>query len=123
MGHCGGRAGEGFGAAEADREMGDGQCVQERERLFLAALQVEREGRAGAGAMTLVNVRLARALFEEAQITDLLDLRVLAQERAYLGGIAAGALASVSVPPRLTARWAILSASRKANASFSPPLR
>ena len=37
--------------------------------------------------------------------------------------IAAGALASVSVPPRLTARWAILSASRKANASFSPPFR
>jgi hypothetical protein len=37
--------------------------------------------------------------------------------------IAAGALASVSVPPRLTARWAILSASRKAKASFSPPFR
>ena len=37
--------------------------------------------------------------------------------------IAAGWLASVSVPPRLTARWAILSASRKAKASRSPPLR
>ena len=37
--------------------------------------------------------------------------------------MAAGALASVSVPPRLTARCAIWSASRKANASFSPPFR
>ena len=37
--------------------------------------------------------------------------------------IAAGALASVSVPPRLTASLAIFKASRKANASRSPPFR
>mgnify|MGYP003608247995 CR=1 FL=1 len=37
--------------------------------------------------------------------------------------IAAGWLASVSVPPRLTASLAILSASRKAKASASPPFR
>ena len=78
MGHRRGRAGERLGAAEADREIGDLQRVEEGERLLLAALQVEREGRAGAGAMALVDVRLARAFLEEAEIADLLDLRVAA---------------------------------------------
>ena len=36
---------------------------------------------------------------------------------------AAGALARVSVPPRLTARLAIFRLSRKANASSSPPFK
>ena len=46
-----GMAGQRFGAAEADRELEDLQRVEEAEGLGLAALDVEREGRAGAGAL------------------------------------------------------------------------
>src|SRR5258708_24511228 len=94
MGHRCGRAGERLGAAKADREVGDLQRVEEGERLFLAALQIEREGRAGAGAMALKDVRLARSILEETEIADLLDLRMAAQEIAYLLGILAGAVHS-----------------------------
>src|SRR6185503_5695920 len=90
MRHRRGRAGEGLGAAETDGEMRDLQRVEERERLFLAALEIEREGRAGAGAMAAVDVRLARTVFEKAEIADLLDLGMLTQERADLRRILAG---------------------------------
>src|SRR3954451_11511919 len=43
--------GKRFGAAEADRELEDAQRVEEAEGLGLAALDVEREGRAGGGAL------------------------------------------------------------------------
>src|SRR5437870_11604654 len=87
MGHRRRRAGEGFRTAEADREIGDLERVEEGERLLLSALQIEREGRSRAGAMTVTNVGLARAFLEEPEIADLLDLRVTAQEIADLGRI------------------------------------
>ena len=39
MGHRRGRAGERLGAAEADRQIGDDQRVEERERLSFSALE------------------------------------------------------------------------------------
>ena len=42
--------------------------------------------------MAPINVRLPRAFLEEAQIADLLDLRMALQEIADLGGILAGAI-------------------------------
>src|SRR5206468_9097693 len=62
------------------------------ERLLLAALEIERESRTGAGAMAFEDVGLTRAFFEEAQIADLLDLRMAAEEIAHLRGILAGAV-------------------------------
>ena len=44
MGHRRGRRGERLGAAEADRQLGDLQRVEEGEGLALAAFQIEREG-------------------------------------------------------------------------------
>src|SRR5207253_8992189 len=74
MGHRGRRARQRLGAAEADREMGDPQRIEEGEALPLATLQIEREGRAGAGAMTPVDVRLpgVAAVLEKAEIADAL---------------------------------------------------
>src|SRR5215213_4400385 len=92
MGHCGGRAGQRLGPAEADREVGDREVVEEGERLFLAALQVKRKGRAGAGAMPRVNIGLPRAFLQEAEVADLLDLWMMAEEFAHLDRILAGAL-------------------------------
>src|SRR5262249_28523553 len=82
--------GQRLGAAEADREMRDLERVEESERLLLAALEVEREGGAGAGAMAAVDVGLAPFL-EEAQITHALDLGMVLEEAADLLGILAGA--------------------------------
>src|SRR6185437_9453602 len=91
MGHRRRGARESLGAAEADREIGDLQRVEEGERLLLPALEVEREGRARAATMALEDVRLARALLEEDKIADLFDLRVAAEEVANLLRILAGA--------------------------------
>ena len=60
------------------------------DRLRLAALQVEREGRSCAEAVAAVDVRLA-IVFQEAEIADPLDLRMVGEEGAHLGGILAGA--------------------------------
>src|SRR5207245_6803532 len=84
MGHCRGRAGEGFSTAEADREVGDLERVEEGERLLLAALQIEREGGAGAAAMATVDVGLTRAFIERAEEADLLDLGMAFEEVADL---------------------------------------
>src|SRR3954453_14797245 len=92
MRHRGGSPGQRFGSAEAHREIGDLQRVEEGERLLLTALEVQRKGRARARAMALEDVGLARTLFEEAQIADFLDLRVAAEEITNLGGILAGAV-------------------------------
>src|SRR4051794_36689476 len=92
MGHCCGSAGQRFGSAEAHREIGDLQRVEEGECLLLTALKVQREGRARPRAMAVEDVGLARTLFEETQIADLLDLRVAAEEITNLGGILAGAV-------------------------------
>ena len=93
MGHRRGMAGERLGAAQADREMGDLERVQEGEGLRLAALQIEREGRARAGAVAAVDVGLAgvAALLEEAEIADALHLGMVLEEAADLLGILAGA--------------------------------
>src|SRR3982751_1270393 len=68
------------------------QRVEEGERLLLAALQIEREGRTGAGAMAVVDVRLPRSFFQKAEIADAFDLWMLAQEFAYRDRVLAGAL-------------------------------
>src|SRR5438309_1161865 len=91
MRHRRGGAGEGLRSAQADREICDLERVEEGERFFLAALQVEREGRAGAEAIAPKDIGLGRAFLEKAEVTDLLDLRVAAQEIADLRGIFAGA--------------------------------
>src|SRR5205085_8892766 len=57
------------------------------EGFFLPALEVKREGRTCAAAVALVDVGLARALFEEAEVADAFDLGMIAQEAADLGGI------------------------------------
>src|SRR6185312_3492493 len=64
---------------------------EEGERLLLATLQVEREGRAGAAAMALEDVGLARATLEEAEVADFLYLRMASKEVAHLGRILARA--------------------------------
>src|SRR5205085_10987677 len=76
-----------------DREMRDLQRIEEGETLPFAALQIEREGGTGAGAVAAVNVRLpgVTAFLEEAEIADALHLRMIAQEAAHLVGILAGA--------------------------------
>src|SRR5436309_13050079 len=55
-----GVAGERFRPAEADRELEDLQLVEAREGLGDSALDVERKGRAGAGALRLVDTPLRR---------------------------------------------------------------
>ena len=59
---------------------------------LLAALQIEREGRAGAGAVAAIDVGLAgvAAILEEAEIADRLDLGLVAKQGADLGRILAG---------------------------------
>src|SRR6185503_2371373 len=83
VGHRGRSAGQSLGAPETYGEMRDLQRIEEGERLLLATLEVELEGRAGAGTVTAIDVGLTRALLEEAEVANLLDLRVLAQEVAH----------------------------------------
>src|SRR3954470_20018597 len=92
MGHRRRRARQRLGAAEADGEMRDAERIEEGEGLLLAALQIEREGRAGAGAVAAVDVRLpgVAAVLEEAEIADALDLGVVAKEAADLVRILPG---------------------------------
>ena len=52
VGHARGQAGQRFRAAEADGQLEDLQRVEEFEGGGLAADDVERKGRAGAGALT-----------------------------------------------------------------------
>src|SRR5437763_484301 len=61
------------------------------EPSLFSGLQRKREGRTGTAAMALVDVRLARAFLEEAQVADLFNFRVALQEIAHLGGVLAGA--------------------------------
>src|SRR6185295_959368 len=91
MSHGRRRARKSLGAPEADGEIGDLKRVEEGERLLFAALQVKREGGPRARAMTLEDVRLARSVLEEAEVADLLHLRMALQIIADLRGIFAGA--------------------------------
>src|SRR3546814_14397951 len=88
MGHRGGVAGERLGAAEADRELRDLQRVEKAEALRLAALDEQRKGRSGAGAVALEDILLLPFL-QNAAIAELLDLRMLLPDGAALGGILA----------------------------------
>ncbi|CAB5370589.1 unnamed protein product [Rhizophagus irregularis] len=86
--------GERLGAAQRHRQLGDFQRVEEGERLLLAALQDQREGRSGTGAMARIDVGLAlhpRRIGEEAEIADSLDLGVATQEATHLDRIFARA--------------------------------
>src|SRR3546814_8441223 len=86
MRHRGGVAGQRLGAAEADRELGDPERIEKGETLLLAALDVEREGRARAGAVAAEDIGL-RVVLQKAELTDAPDLGVVAQEFAPLGGL------------------------------------
>src|SRR3546814_20716327 len=88
MGHRGGVAGERLGAAEADRELRDLQRVEKAEALRLAALDEQRKGRSGAGAVALEDI-LLRPFLQTAELAEPLDRRMLLQEGADLGGILA----------------------------------
>src|SRR3546814_230343 len=90
MRHRGGVAGERLGAAEADRELRDLQRVEKAEALRLASLDEQRKGRSGAGAVALEDI-LLRPFLQKAEIAEPLDLRMLLQEGADLGGILARA--------------------------------
>src|SRR3546814_3770805 len=90
MGHRGGVAGERLGAAEADRELRDLQRVEKAEALRLAALDEQRKGRSGAGAVAFEDI-LLRPFLQKAEIAEPLDLRMLLKEGADLGGIPARA--------------------------------
>ncbi len=84
-------AGERLGAAQADRQLGDLERVEEAERLGLAALQVEREGRSRARAMAAEDVGLGRSVLKEAEIADMIDLGMVLQIGADLRRILARA--------------------------------
>src|SRR3546814_4114048 len=81
--HCRGMARERLGAAEADRELRDLERVEEAETLLLAALDEEREGRTGAGAVAVENILLTR-IRDEAEIAEPLDLGMVEKEGADL---------------------------------------
>ena len=69
---------------------GDLECIEECERFALAALEIEREGRPGASAVAAIDVCLP-AFLQETEIADILNLGMVAEEGADLGGILAGA--------------------------------
>src|SRR3546814_4104510 len=85
MVHGGGVAGRRLGAAEADRELGDPERIEKGETLLIAPLDVEREARARSGAVAAEDIGLLVVL-QKAEIADALDLEVVAQEFAHLGG-------------------------------------
>src|SRR3546814_17168598 len=60
MGHRGRVAGKRIGAAKADGELHDLERIEESERPRLAALQIDREGGTGPGAMTAESGRETR---------------------------------------------------------------
>src|SRR3546814_15088673 len=57
VGHRGGMACQRLGAAKAHRQLHDLEIVEKAERLFLAALQIEREGGTSADAQAAIDVR------------------------------------------------------------------
>ena len=81
------RARQCFSAPQADCEIGNTQRVEKGERLLFASLEIKREGRPRAGAMATVDVGLPRFIFEEAEVSYLLDLGMGAEEFADLRGI------------------------------------
>src|SRR5438046_10720099 len=92
MGHRRRCGRQGLRATEADSEVGDLEAVEEGKGFAFTALQVKREGRPGAGAMALVDILLMRTGFEEAEIADLFNLGMVAEEladflRAFTGPI------------------------------------
>src|SRR3546814_5727238 len=68
----------------------DLQRVEKAEALRLAALDEQRKGGSGAGAVALEDI-LLRPFLQKAEIAEPLDLRMLLQEGADLGGILARA--------------------------------
>src|SRR3546814_10911873 len=84
MGHRGRVAGKRLGAAKADGELHDLERIEESERLRLAALQIEREGGAGTGAMAAVDVGPPRIGIEKAEIADTLHAGMVPQPCAVL---------------------------------------
>src|SRR3546814_487528 len=77
-------AGKRLGAAKADGELHDLERIEESERLRLAALQIEREGGAGTGAMAAVDVGLPRFGIEKAEIADTFHAGMVLQPCADL---------------------------------------
>src|SRR3954452_11601095 len=82
--------GKRFGAAEADRELEDAQRVEEAEGLGLAALDVEREGRAGGVASRREHPPGRAAMRQEGRKIDLGDAPVEREVARRDLGVAAG---------------------------------
>src|SRR3546814_12143427 len=77
--HRRGVAGEGFGAAETDRQLRDAERVEKPEAFRLAALDEQREGRSGAGAVAFEDVAL-RPVLEKAEIAERSEERGVGKE-------------------------------------------
>lgn len=68
-----------FRAAKADRQLQDGQGIQEAEGSCLAALYIESKGRAGGKALAGIHRMGIAARLQKAQIMHFFDLVVIAQ--------------------------------------------
>ncbi len=79
-------AGQRFGAAQADRQLGDFKVIQKAKTLCLAALDKDREGGTGTAAMAVIDILLTR-IVDHAEISQPRHLGMRFQERADLGGI------------------------------------
>ena len=72
--------GEALGAAQADRELEHFEPVQDGEGLGLAALDLERKGRARAPALAFEQRPIGMILGQKAQIPDGGDPRMALEE-------------------------------------------
>ena len=88
--HRGGVAGECFGSAQADRELGDAKRVEECERFGLTALDEQRKCTARPLAVPRIDILLAR-VGDHAEIAQSVDLGVVLEEGADLSRVFARA--------------------------------
>ena len=89
--HRGRMARQRLGPAEADRELGDGEIVEEAEAFRLASLDEHREGRSRAQTMAVIDVLLAR-IADHAEIAKARHLGMALQPGANLGRVLSRAL-------------------------------
>ena len=88
MGHGARMLGQALGTAEAHREADQLQMVEQPEGFRLAAVHLEREGRARRLALAPVNRRIRMVIGQESQVVDLLDLGMVGEEFGDLAVVA-----------------------------------
>src|SRR5580658_5429652 len=88
----GGVANQGFGAAEADRELEDLQCVEYGESLSLTATHIEGESAASTGALAAKQHVGGVRFGEHGGIVDARDVWVSGEETGDDFGAAAGSV-------------------------------